>query len=398
MRLGARRPRRSSCTMGLGFPGRQGSWSCIHRRRFQNCYSIKLYDDIDVLSSSHENRASPWSRGNVNVGSTLSTLVQLRSDVLEAMSTHRHPSTLSNRVLGQINDSLRSLITDRLKKGMLGEQHVLGCRLERLEWDKADPVDDLAVLMRGEQVHRMRSLQVLRKRFGLNKRVFVLKHDEMYGGRRPLLATFVSLSHKIPSSMLEIDTNEDTVAYDAPSVATFYSINNMELGLKGIDLGQGAIHGVVHLLQKEFPHSLQTCATLSPIPGFRSWVQDILWSKKRSISSWKLFDGVDVLVLEEKICSLGVAYEGTTEDTDISLLSASLLALEKHEYAQELYNYLKSPLERLCRIYMAKCIDPVGGFHMDNGAILYKIHHNADVSHQGRLNSYGLMANYLYRI
>ena len=40
--------------------------------------------------------------------------------------------------------------------------------------------------------------------------------------------------------------------------------------------------------------------------------------------------------------------------------------------------------------------DPVGRFHVGNGASLERINLNADLSEKGLLQSYGVMANYLY--
>jgi hypothetical protein len=44
------------------------------------------------------------------------------------------------------------------------------------------------------------------------------------------------------------------------------------LGLSGIDLGQFLVKRVVRELQSEFPESIRVFCTLSPIPGFRSWL------------------------------------------------------------------------------------------------------------------------------
>ena len=40
--------------------------------------------------------------------------------------------------------------------------------------------------------------------------------------------------------------------------------------------------------------------------------------------------------------------------------------------------------------------DPVGRFHIGNGASLERINLNADLSDKGLSQSYGVMANYLY--
>jgi malonyl-CoA decarboxylase len=55
------------------------------------------------------------------------------------------------------------------------------------------------------------------------------------------------------------------------SVAIFYSISNTQLGLRGVSFGDSLIKRVVQSLKEEFP-KLRTFATLSPMPGFRSWL------------------------------------------------------------------------------------------------------------------------------
>lgn len=43
-------------------------------------------------------------------------------------------------------------------------------------------------------------------------------------------------------------------------------------------------------------------------------------------------------------------------------------------------------------------LDPVAKFHLGNGAQLYQIHTDADISTKGVAQSHGLMVNYLYEI
>ena len=43
-------------------------------------------------------------------------------------------------------------------------------------------------------------------------------------------------------------------------------------GLSGVELGNFLIRRVVRALQQEFPQELTTFVTLSPIPGFRAWL------------------------------------------------------------------------------------------------------------------------------
>ena len=56
------------------------------------------------------------------------------------------------------------------------------------------------------------------------------------------------------------------------------------IGLQGIELGTQLIKNAVASLQTEFP-SMDTFSTLSPIPGFRSWLLMELSSSVRDNNS-----------------------------------------------------------------------------------------------------------------
>ena len=43
-------------------------------------------------------------------------------------------------------------------------------------------------------------------------------------------------------------------------------------------------------------------------------------------------------------------------------------------------------------------IDPVARFHLGNGAEVYEVHANADITNKGLRQSSGVMVNYLYNL
>jgi hypothetical protein len=53
--------------------------------------------------------------------------------------------------------------------------------------------------------------------------------------------------------------------------AIFYSITNCQTGLRGVSFGNFLIKQVVEDLSREF-RKIRKFATLSPVPGFRSWL------------------------------------------------------------------------------------------------------------------------------
>ena len=73
--------------------------------------------------------------------------------------------------------------------------------------------------------------------------------------------------------------------------AIFYSITNCQEGLRGISFGNFLIKQVAEDLGREFPR-LKTFATLSPIPGFRKWLND------RAATHAELAELVEVLAAE----------------------------------------------------------------------------------------------------
>src|SRR3546814_4402101 len=71
---------------------------------------------------------------------------------------------------------------------------------------------------------------------------------------------------------IQVLLDEDSPVADpnAADAAIFYSISNAQRGLAGISFGNFLIKRVVDVLSHELPN-LKAYATLSPIPGFRSW-------------------------------------------------------------------------------------------------------------------------------
>ncbi len=70
--------------------------------------------------------------------------------------------------------------------------------------------------------------------------------------------------------------------------ATFYSITSSQKGLSGIDLGNFLIKSVVDDLKRHLP-SLQHFNTLSPIPGFRNWLNVRISRHLEKIENDELF-------------------------------------------------------------------------------------------------------------
>ncbi|WP_316858433.1 malonyl-CoA decarboxylase domain-containing protein [uncultured Cohaesibacter sp.] len=174
----------------------------------------------------------------------------------------------------------------------------------------------------------------------------------------------VALTRAIPKSIASIlEQERERVKPSAANAAIFYSISNCQHGLRGISFGNFLIKQVVEELQREFP-SLHTFVTLSPVPGFRRWVE------KAMESNDPLLRAEDRAVLE------ALPKDGVPSDDFITSLAA---------------RYLLN-----ARSKKGTAFDPVAHFHLGNGALLHKVHARADLSDQGKRNSWGVMVNYLY--
>ena len=168
----------------------------------------------------------------------------------------------------------------------------------------------------------------------------------------PLIFVEVALCKDIPKSIQEIikiDRNETD--NEDVNTAIFYSISNCQNGLLGISFGNFLIKKVAKTLKRELPN-LNQFLTLSPIPGLMKWMEE--------------YAPITFERCSEKSCS------------DEELLKKTILYLTESDRYDNMPN------------------DPVGRFHIGNGASLERINLNADLSEKGLTQSYGVMANYLY--
>ena len=142
-------------------------------------------------------------------------------------------------------------------------------------------------------------------------------------------------------------------------------------------------------LQKEFP-ALGAFSSLSPIPGFTKWLLGLLKSKAKE-------HGRSGLLTDSESQEIAELTGGPALETLQTLLSSS-------EWAQseQLARALQAPLMRLCAWYLygekhrGYALNPVAHFHLQNGAMLWRINWLADVSLKGVTGACGLMVNYRY--
>ena len=100
--------------------------------------------------------------------------------------------------------------------------------------------------------------------------------------------------------------------------------------------------------------SFKKFVTLSPIPSLNKWLESI-----DHISSKRVLDG-------------------KVEAEDIQIIASQYLVEAKDSKGRP--------------------IDPVARFHLGNGAEVYEVHANADITNKGLRQSSGVMVNYLYNL
>jgi malonyl-CoA decarboxylase len=279
-------------------------------------------------------------------------------------------------LLKGLEDDLKRLLANWFDIGFL--------ELQRITWES--PAALLEKLMIYEAVHEIRGWTDLKNRLDADRRCFAFFHPRMPD--EPLIFVEVALvsgmADDVHALLDEAAPIGDPHTADA---AIFYSISNCQRGLAGISFGDFLIKRVVDALAIELPR-LKIFATLSPLPGFVSWLEQ----QTRS-------EPADLLLPAERI-AIAALGEGQSENNLLALLKR-----EDWHRDQHITEVLHEPLMRLCARYLlrertpsGRALDPVAHFHLSNGARVERLNWLGDVSAKGLQQSAGIMVNYLYRL
>ncbi len=297
---------------------------------------------IRLQQACESPRRELFDRLNMAPGGT-AALVQMRSELLKRIK--QHPAW---RLLDY---DLRRRLRSWFNRGFL--------RLERIDWRTSALV--LEKLIDYEAVHAVQGWPDLRRRLQSDRRCYGFFHAQLPD--EPIIFIEVALTHGMSARvqpLLEVRAPVgDPMKADC---AMFYSITNCQEGLRGISFGNQLIKQVAEDLKSEFPH-LRRFATLSPIPGFRRWLEN------------NSAPGL-VARLADPAWHLG-----------------------------EIPEAVQAELAQLCAYYLLRAkqddgepLDPVARFHLGNGATLERLNFLGDTSDSGMARAAGFMVNYVYRL
>ncbi len=293
-------------------------------------------------------------------------VVDLRTELREVIG--------EDPALNALDDNLRELLTGWFDIGLLS--------LERITWRA--PAALLEKLAAYEAVHRVRSWRDLKNRLDSDRRFFAFFHPSM--PEEPLIFVEVALVDGMADNIQAL-LDKDAPPDDPKSADTaiFYSISNAQRGLIGLSFGAFLIKRVLDDLARELP-ALKIFATLSPLPGFRSWVE-------RRIAA-----GDDTLLTPQAAKALRGFGTG---EVGAELLRKLLDGAWPRDH--DLADALQPVMLRLAARYLLiakqgdEPVDRVARFHLNNGARVERLNWLADTSSNGLKQSFGVMVNYRYR-
>ena len=298
----------------------------------------------DLHLATEPRRLELFRRLNTAPGG-IRTLVQMRADLLRTLADHPDRAVVS--------DDLLHLFRSWFNRGFLV--------MQRIDWRTSALV--LERLIQYEAVHQIQGWDDLRRRLEADRRCYAFFHPALPD--EPLIFIECALAPGILGYVRPLLDPQSAVEDPASArCAIFYSITNCQVGLRGVSFGNFLIKQVVEDLSGEFD-KLRKFATLSPIPGFRSWLMSHREMMSEALASLPLDSPASLAVIPDD---------------------------------------LRDEIMRLCAYYLLRAkrgrapADLVARFHLANGARLARLNWGGDASSHGIASSVGITANYVYRM
>ncbi|KAG9400399.1 hypothetical protein AC1031_010617 [Aphanomyces cochlioides] len=311
-----------------------------------------------------------------SVPSGYSFVLQLRSDLFYCLKKFR------DKIHEQEMHALSYL--DKLMRDLFATQ--TGVHFKRIDL-KPENREVLRVIVKNERVHAMRSWNDLAQRLaGPSRHVFGVFHSAI-----PLVIVETFLTSFMPTVIDDIiaPCPPDETPVEHPTHGVFYSISNMHVGLRGLNVASHLLFLTINHCSKLYP-SIDTWVTLSPIPSFKTWMKQQLnlsltsnWFTSGQLASIHQVFGIEATA----------APKWFFDQLEMpSWIDNAIFAAIAH-----------TVLVKLCTTYLLferqntkRIIDPVANFHLQNGAQVESVNFAADMSPNGLAQSFGVMVNYKY--
>jgi malonyl-CoA decarboxylase len=297
-------------------------------------------------------------------------VVDLRATLLERVK--------GDPYLAALDSDLRALLANWFDVGFL--------ELVRIDW--SSPASLLERLVGYEAVHEIRSWSDLKNRLDSDRRCYALFHPRMPA--EPLIFVEVALVRGLAGSVQRLlDKKAPLLDPKEADTAIFYSISNCQRGLAGISFGNFLIKRAVTVLNTEY-RNIKQFATLSPMPGFRKWLDGHLKAEDPGLLS------------DEEATNLAAVLPEADRPESGPLALAAILARRGWHRDPAVVKVLEPVLVRLGARYLLveangkRALDSVAHFHLSNGARVERLSLLADTSEKGIKESATLMVNYLY--
>ncbi len=325
----------------------------------------------DVLEAAHLYAAGPTAQ-------TLMHLTSVAEPPRQELLRRLNRAPGGTALIVQMRRQLLRVLPDRPQLAAVEADffHLLSSwfnpgflEMQQVDWNS--PAQLLEKIIQHEAVHAIDGWDDLRRRLQPDRRCFAFFHPQLPD--EPLIFVEIALVPEMPAAIAPlIEKAALPIEPKQFKVATFYSISNCQPGLRGVSLGNFLIKRVAERLHAEFP-SIRRFCTLSPIPGFVRWLDQVD------------SEAVEFKPVREK---LQAALNKVNRDSGpIDPQTASRSEREALLVLASIFLRFVSP---------AAAGDPVAKFHLGNGARLQRVNWAGDLSKNGVRQSLGMMVNYLY--